>query len=126
MPLYKISELGMDSSVRAMITSKGIELGNNITLAESLLARMKGLLGKAKLEAGGGLLIRPCKGIHTFFMQFPIDAVFLSKDNQVVSLVHAIPPNRMSHINMQAVSVLELPAGTLGERVVVGDTIDFI
>lgn len=116
----------MDSSVRAMITSKGIELGNNITLAESLLARMKGLLGKAKLEAGGGLLIRPCKGIHTFFMQFPIDAVFLSKDNQVVSLVHAIPPNRMSHINMQAVSVLELPAGTLGERVVVGDTIDFI
>lgn len=87
---------------------------------------MKGLLGKERLEAGEGLLLRPCKGIHTFFMKFPIDAIFLSKENQVVSIVHALPPNRMSNIYLRAVSVLELPAGTLGESVVVGDTIEFI
>ena len=111
--------------MRAFLPEKGIELGNDITLAASLPARLKGLLGKNKLEAGKGLLICPCKGIHTFFMKFPIDAVFLDKGDRVVALAHALPPNRMTSIYPKAVSVLELPAGTLGEGVVVGDEIKF-
>jgi uncharacterized membrane protein (UPF0127 family) len=112
-------------TMRAFLPGKGMELGNDISLATSLSARLKGLLGKNKLEAGKGLLICPCKGIHTFFMKFPIDAVFLDKDNRVVALAHALPPNRMTSIYPKAVSVLELPAGTLGEGVVVGDEIKF-
>ncbi|RQW85711.1 MAG: DUF192 domain-containing protein [Geobacter sp.] len=112
--------------MRAFLPEKGMELGNDISLAASLPARLKGLLGKNKLEAGKGLLISPCKGIHTFFMKFPIDAVFLNKDNRIVALVRSFPPNRMTSIYLKASSVLELPAGTLGVSVVVGDAIEFI
>lgn len=111
--------------MQAFLPEKGIELGNDISLATSLPARLKGLLGKNKLEAGKGLLICPCKGIHTFFMKFSIDAVFLDKENRVVALAQALPPNRMTSIYPKAVSVLELPAGTLGEGVDVGDEIKF-
>ncbi|MHC1697400.1 MAG: DUF192 domain-containing protein [Geobacteraceae bacterium] len=112
--------------MKAFLPEKGIELGNDITLAANLPARMKGLLGKDKLDAGKGLLIRPCNGIHTFFMKFPIDAAFLDKDNRIVALVRSFPPQRMTRIYLKAASVLELPAGTLGVSVVVGDAIDFI
>lgn len=111
--------------MRAFIPEKGLELGTDITLATSLPARMKGLLGKKKLDAGQGLLIRPCKGIHTFFMKFPIDAVFLDKENRIVALYKEIPPNRMTPIYQKAISVLELPSGTLGQNIVDGDRIDF-
>lgn len=112
--------------MKAFLPEKGIELGNDIALAASLPARLKGLLGRKTLDTGKGLLIRPCKGIHTFFMKFPIDAVFIDKENRIVSLAHSLPPNRMTSIYPKAVSVLELPAGTLGKGVVVGDAIEFI
>jgi uncharacterized protein len=107
------------------ITNKGINLGNTISVASSLTARIKGLLGKHSLPAGEGLLIKPCKGIHTYFMKFSIDAAFLDKDNQIVSLVRDLPPNRMTPIYFKANAVLELPAGVLTDDVAVGDSIDF-
>ena len=58
--------------MKAILHEKGIELGNDITLAASLPARMKGLLGKERLLAGERTRrIGPCKGIHTFFMEIP-------------------------------------------------------
>lgn len=111
--------------MRAYLPESGTELGNNITLATGVLARMKGLLGKDRLDTGTGLLIRPCKGIHTFFMKFSIDAVFLDQDNSIVALYHSLRPNRITPICLQAASVLELPAGTLCEDVAIGDTVKF-
>ncbi len=106
-------------------TSKGTHLGNSILLATSLGARVKGLLGRSSLPAGEGLLIRPCKGIHTFFMKFPIDAVFLDKDNRIVAITRDLSPYRLTPIYFKASAVLELPAGALSEDVAVGDGIDF-
>lgn len=111
--------------MKAVLTSDGKELVVNVSVAESLLARMRGLLGRASLPAGHGLLIRPCKGIHTFFMRFSIDVVFLDKDNRIVALYHSLPPNRMTPVYRKAISVLELPASTLGAHVSVGDGIVF-
>jgi uncharacterized membrane protein (UPF0127 family) len=111
--------------MRAFLPEKGITLGDDIILAASIPARMKGLLGKGRLDAGKGLLIRPCKGIHTFFMKFPIDAVFLDKNNQVVAYFKDLPPNRLTPIYRLASAVLELPAGTLNDNFAVGDRIDF-
>lgn len=107
--------------MKAVLTSGGQELATHVTVASSLSSRVRGLLGRTDLPAGEGLLIRPCKGIHTFFMKFAIDAVFLDKDSRVVALYHSLPPNRMTRISLKAVSVLELPAGVLGEGVSVGD-----
>ena len=121
----RLNMIHQGKTMQAFLPEKGIELGNHICLAASLPARLKGLLGKDRLDPGQGLLIQPCKGIHTFFMRFSIDAVFLDKGNRVVALAHALPPNRMTSIYPKAVSVLELPAGTLDESVVVGDEIKF-
>ena len=78
-----------------------------------MFSRMKGLLGKSSLAAGEGLLIKPCKGIHTFGMRFPIDVLFLNKGNYVVATIKNIKPNKMTRLYLEASSVIELPAGTL-------------
>jgi uncharacterized membrane protein (UPF0127 family) len=88
---------------------------------------MKGLLGRNSLDDGEGLLIRPCKGIHTFGMKFPIDAVFLNRDNRVIAIVNNIPPNRMTRMYLGASSVIELPVGTLDKTATLpGDLLEII
>lgn len=111
--------------MKAYVSEARKELATCITVADTLAARMRGLLGRVGLPAGEGLLIRPCMGIHTFFMRFPIDAVFLDRNNRIVALYHALPPNRMTRVYRKAVSVLELPAGTVGADVAVGDMLVF-
>ena len=74
---------------------------------------MKGLLGKKELPTGDALWIKPCFSVHTFFMKFPIDVLFLNKQNQVIAVVSNITPNRMTRLYPQSFSVLELPPGTI-------------
>lgn len=111
--------------MKACVSSSGKMLATRITVAETVAARVRGLLGRKELPAGEGLLIRPCMSIHTFFMKFPIDAVFLDGDNRIVALHRALPPNRMTRIYPKARSVLELPAGTLDENIQHGELIEF-
>jgi len=111
--------------MKAILREKGIELGNDIAIAASLPARMKGLLGKDRLDTGKGLLIRPCKGIHTFFMKFPIDVVFLDKENRIVALVRHLSPNNLTTVYRKASAVLELPAGTISADVFIDDIVTF-
>ncbi len=80
------------------------------------------------MEPGEGLLLDPCSGIHSFFMAFPFDAVFLDPEGTVVHLVRRMAPFRMSRYVFKARTVLELPAGAidetgtqLGDRIVVED-----
>jgi uncharacterized membrane protein (UPF0127 family) len=77
------------------------------------LRRMKGLLGRSELERGEGLLLRPASSIHTFFMRFPIDAVFLDRDLTVLHVAQDLPPWRKAG-KRGAKAVLELPAGEAG------------
>jgi hypothetical protein len=74
---------------------------------------MRGLLGTDSLPAGSGLWLEPCRSIHTFFMRFPIDAVFVSTDLRVLRAYRNLPPFRLTPVVWGARSVLELPAGTL-------------
>jgi uncharacterized protein len=85
----------------------------NLAVAESPLARMRGLLGRDSLPVGEGLLLQPCKGVHTFGMKFSIDVIFLNGENKVVAVRNNLPPNRLTRIFLSSSSVLELPAGTL-------------
>jgi uncharacterized membrane protein (UPF0127 family) len=68
------------------------------------------LLGRRELASGAGLLIRPTFSIHTFFMRFPIDAVFLDRGGSVVDVVRRLRPWRAA-TRLRARAVLELPAG---------------
>jgi hypothetical protein len=105
----------------------GKELSNNVEVADSLLKRMKGLLGKDELIVGEALWIKPCMSIHTFLMKFPIDVVFLDNKNQVIAIRKNMVPNRMTRLYLKSASVLELPAGTLDATDTrVGDEIEIV
>ena len=84
-------------------------------VAASPLSRMKGLLGRSELRPGEGLLLRPASAIHTFFMRFPIDAVFLDRDWRVVGIAGDVAPWRTAG-RKGAKAVLELPAGESARR----------
>ncbi|GFE58405.1 hypothetical protein AOG1_22850 [Geobacter sp. AOG1] len=99
--------------MKALNLTTGNALADDVSIADTLFTRMKGLLGRSDLPSGKGLWIKPCKGVHTFCMQFPIDVVFLDKANRVISLAVELQPNCMTKVLPGATSVIELPAGTL-------------
>jgi uncharacterized protein len=79
-------------------------------LAETPLTRLRGLLGRAGLERGEGIILRPASSIHMWFMRFPIDAVFLDSDDRVLKIAADLKPWRMAGCR-GAKSVVELAAG---------------
>ena len=90
-------------------------------LANTSATRRTGLLKHKRLEPGDGLWIVPCESVHTFFMKFPIDLVYLDKRRKVRKVRHAVPAWRLSAC-LTAHSVLELPAGTVARTgTAVGD-----
>ena len=80
-------------------------------VADSSAKRRTGLLKHERLAPGEGLWIVPCESVHTFFMKFPIDLVYIDKARKVRKVRHAVPPWRLSAC-LSAHSILELPAGT--------------
>lgn len=99
--------------LRAVDATRGVVLGDRIRLASTPWARMRGLLGRSGLGPGEGLWIKPTNAIHMFFMRFPIDAIFLSRDLTVIGMARDLAPWKMAGPFWAARSVLELPAGTL-------------
>ena len=91
--------------------TRGTLLGDAVELADTSEKRRTGLLKHERLEPGQGLWIVPCESVHTFFMKFPIDLVYVDKRNRVRKVRHAVAPWRMSAC-LLAHSVIELPAGT--------------
>ncbi|MBP5296146.1 MAG: DUF192 domain-containing protein [Bacteriovoracaceae bacterium] len=85
-------------------------LAREVELATNFFARAKGLLGRAFLPPEKGLLIRPCNSIHTFFMRFPIDVIFLNRRNEVVKILRNLPAGRVTWPNWATYQVLELAA----------------
>jgi uncharacterized protein len=79
-------------------------------LADRILPRMRGVIGWRRLRNGEGVLLRPTFSIHTAFVRFPIDAVFLDRDMQVMKISHEMKPWRLAGF-WGASSVLELAAG---------------
>lgn len=82
-------------------------------IADTRVSRMVGLLGRSSLAAGEGLVIAPCSMVHTWFMRFPIDVLFIDSAGQVVRAVDALRPFGMAWGGWQAQTTIELPAGTL-------------
>ncbi len=79
-------------------------------VADRPLARMRGLLGRAGLDQGEGLLLRPAGSIHMFFMRFAIDAVFLDRDLRVLHVAKDVRPWRVAR-HRRAKAVLEIGSG---------------
>ena len=87
---------------------------------------MRGLLGRSGLNEGEGILLRPAASIHTFFMRFAIDVVFLDRDLVVLGIESSLEPWRTA-VRRGAKSVVELASGECERRgVQVGDTLTLV
>jgi hypothetical protein len=88
-------------------------IAEEVEIADTILSRMKGLLFRKSLAKSHALIIKPTSSIHTFFMRFPIDIVFLDKQNKILKLKVNVPPFRIILCPPRAKSAVELPSGTL-------------
>lgn len=95
-------------------------MAESLRSATSTRTRMRGLLGRAELAVGEGLLLSPCKQVHTFGMRFPIDVVFCDRAWRVSHVVREMRPGRVSRVAWKARHAIELRAGAAAE-VMTGD-----
>lgn len=95
----------------------------HLLVAARPLRRMRGLLGRSGLPEGKGILLRPAGSIHTFFMRFAIDVVFLDRDLVVVGIEPSLAPWRTAS-RRGAKAVVELASGECERRgIEIGDTL---
>lgn len=112
------------AGLRAHNVTRGIVLAQRIERADSFISRLKGLLGRAELPAGAGLMISHCTSVHTLGMAFPIDVLHLDKHGRVKRVIRNMVPGRIGPWVPGGAAVLELPAGAAGATET-GDTIEF-
>ena len=111
----------------AVNTTTQKELGQWIRQATTFFQRTRGLLGRKEIIKGEGLYIPACRSIHTFFMRFAIDVMFMDHDNRITRTVPSLKPFRIAFGPRNTAGVLELCAGTLKENhCAAGDKISFI
>ena len=104
-----------------LVDGDGQAVCERCELADRMFSRLRGLLGRAGLPRGEGMLIRPTWSIHTAFMRFPIDVVFLDRELRVLAVRPQVRPWRAA-ARLRAHSVLELAAGECARlRIDVGD-----
>lgn len=102
------------------------QLASRMEVAGSGPARSKGLLGRKSLEPGEALWIVPCEAVHTFWMQFAIDLVYIDKQKRVRKVKSSVPPWRLSACFL-AHSIIELPAGVVVQtETQPGDVLEFV
>jgi len=93
--------------------TKGVVLAKEAIMADKLWSRVKGLLGEKTLMPGCGLVLKPCNSIHTYFMLFPIDVLFVDKANRVIKALSGLKPYRLTPLYHNAYLTIELPAGLI-------------
>lgn len=93
--------------------TNGAVVATRVAVADTRAARRTGLLGRQGLDAGEGLWIVPCRGVHTIGMRFAIDVLALDRQGLVIDRVVNMKPWRIRLPRRGAAGVLELPAGTI-------------
>ncbi len=102
-------------------TTRGTVLAQRCGVADNIVSRIRGLLGRDGLAEGEGLLISPCPSIHMWGMKFALDAVFIDSEGVVVDLVEDLKPGKYfvakpleeGGVARKARDVIELPVGTI-------------
>lgn len=88
-------------------------VATKVRLANTALTRLRGLMFTRSLPAGAGLWLRPCQSVHSFWMFYSIDVIFLDRNLRIVKLVANLRPFRLTAPHFSAHSVLELAPGTI-------------
>lgn len=98
---------------------KVINISNNAVLADkarvanTFWKRLIGLLDCKSLQEGEALILKPSNSIHTLFMRFAIDVLFLDKKGKIIVMLSSFKPFRFSPIYFKSILVIELPSGVI-------------
>ncbi|MDD2215875.1 MAG: DUF192 domain-containing protein [Eubacteriales bacterium] len=102
------------------------ELIGMVYLADTFITRFRGLIGR-KLKKNEGLLLKPCSQVHCFFMSYPIDVIYLTKEGKVLRIDDNMKPGTIGIRIKESKSVLEMPAGSCKEKgIIAGDWLNLI
>lgn len=110
---------------RAIDQTDADVLISQVAVTQTVLERLRGLLGRPPLQPDQGMWLESCNSIHTFFMGYPLDVVFIDRQQKVCHQVSALKPWRFSG-SFRATSVLELAAGEIeAKQIRLGDTLQW-
>lgn len=102
-------------------------LARRVKVADTFWARLQGLLGQKELKEGQGLLLKPCRQVHTWFMRFAIDVIFLDEYGKIVGMQQEMEAGRISPRFEGAWQALELAPGSIEKYALrKGDYLEFI
>ena len=108
------------------IRAKSIVLAQNARVATSFTDRLIGLMFSKDLGDKDALIIKKCKSIHTFFMRYAIDVMFIDNKKTIVKIIRNINPFRMTLFYIKAVDVIEFKAGSISSEIHEGDTLEIV
>jgi uncharacterized protein len=92
--------------------TRQVIISENTRFARSYFQRMLGLMGRKSLAQGEALIIDPCSSVHTHWMRFAIDVIYVNKNNIIVGIDANLKPWRIGKFYKHVQYVVELPAGT--------------
>lgn len=108
------------NGLRLVNARTGATIAESVQIGASRRARRKGLLGRPAMDPASALVLVPCAAIHTLFMRFAIDALFVDETGRIIRIVAGLPPWRAA-VAPFAHAVIEMPAGATAGAVEVGD-----
>ncbi|HHW02203.1 MAG TPA: DUF192 domain-containing protein [Thermoanaerobacterales bacterium] len=113
--------------MKAINSTRKTVLAEKVETATNFTGRLVGLIFTTNFKTGMALLIVPCSSVHTWFLRYAIDVVFLDRGNRILKVAQSIPPFRIGPVVRGAAKVLELPAGVCrATGTEIGDVIEFI
>ena len=112
--------------MRVFNQTRNVPLITQGRLADTFWLRLRGLLGVASLQKGEGLVLVGEKSIHTLFMRFPIDVVYVDKNYEVIRTDINMIPYRLGSFVFQSAYIVEIPVGVIAHTATqVGDQLKF-
>jgi hypothetical protein len=99
--------------MRLINQTKNTILAEDVLIANTPFKRIRGLLGKKVFLPNQAIILDPCNSVHTFFMRFAVDILFVDKDYKVVKALPDFSPNRITRICWHFSRAIELPVGRL-------------
>ncbi len=109
--------------MKVNLKNKGLVFVNDIVLADNFFSRLAGFQFRLRPHVEGFLFV-PGNSIHTFWCFFPLDLVFMTKDNRVVKVIRGMKPWRMTRPYRGSHKILEVPAGKIPSTLMEGDILE--
>ena len=93
-------------------------IADEVKVAKTFIKKTFGLILRNDISEADGLIIKPCNSIHTFFMRFPIDVLFVDRKNKIIALHENVKPWRILPIHFNSSYVIEIKSGQISAKTI--------